>query len=138
MHPVKHLFLAIVLLVSSTKILYANHTGEGTVAGLSRATQQLVQIVNYSPLKYEVKSAVYRFSYDVQYLAQCVGGCRLDGDTTDNHSVGGVPAACYRYFQRAQASWRPVNYYLYDTYYDLPQVYRAYVEVREELEALGG
>lgn len=110
--------------------LYADHTHpQGSVAALAAETDELYREVSYAPLNSSVKNAVYRFVRDVRSLDYCADHCR-------DHTTIGVPASCYSYYSRANSSFYPVDRYLYDTYYDLPRVYQAYVSVKNALYSL--
>jgi len=108
---------------------YADHElPAGTVERLERDTRDLNYAVSYSTLRYAVKQAVARFAYDVDRFVDCVhGGPHI----TDDHDL--IPGNCEFDLHHVRRSWYPVERYLYDTYYDYPQVYRRYLRVRDDL-----
>ena len=89
-------------------------------------TDRLEYQVWYSNLRYEVKSAVRNFAYDVDYFARCMD-MYPQNPLYPNHSV------CRFEFDRVRYSFYSVDRYLYDTYYDYPQIYNSYRRVKDDL-----
>jgi len=114
---------------------FADHSAPvGSVGLLLAYTQDLEQAVRYSGLRYEVQYTVYRFHSDVRRLADCV---RRGPWVHDDHaSVPGCPSSCSRELYEARASFQQAERYLYDTQWDFPHVYRAYLNVRQALHAI--
>jgi len=145
--------LVIVLLASS--MVKADHTSpSGSVSRLMYEAQELARGVRYFGLNYNVVQAVDRFNYDVNRLGNCVqfGGRRsmlgerentaghieapIVRDHSDPRDDFGIPYQCRSYLDMVRRSFYPVERYLSDTYYDYPQLYRNYREVREALYAI--
>ena len=135
---VKKMHLAVLGLVFAASA-FADHTG-GSIDALVSASRNLNQTVNYSYLRYHVKSAVYGFSNEVEQLDRCADGRGFERpelmDHGTNDHTGGVPPQCQYQLNRVRASFSQVERYLYDTYYDFPQVYQAYQYTRSALFSL--
>lgn len=109
----------------------ADHTlPAGSFSKLGKDTNHLDYVVRYSTLRYDVKWAVSNFAYDVKRLLYCVKYAQVDRD----HDL--LPEKCEYDLHRVQYSFYPVDRYLYDTYYDYPNVYYAYLAVRKDLKKL--
>ncbi len=122
----------------------ADHSSpSGSVARLLYEAQELGQVVRYVGLNFQVLQAVDRFNYDVARLADCVratgggrgvGGPFPVGSPLDDHLENpGISYQCRGQLDMARRSFYPVERYLRDTNYDLPQVYRQFLETRESL-----
>ncbi len=116
-------------------IAYADHE-KGSSAALAFETRTLNDYVQNSSLRYNVKEAVYRFNYDVMNLVQCVRYQGVNSATNDHTDKPGIPMACEYNFRIAQDSFRPVERYLYDTSFDYPGVYQAFLEVKYSLYSI--
>ncbi len=123
------------LLVSAitftTGVAFADHTlPQGSIERFERDSRDLYNVVRYSTLKYQVKQAVYAFSYDVEQFVHCVHGYQESRD----HDL--IPSSCEYDLDRVHNSYYAVNRYLYDTYYDYPQVYSRYLRVNQDMRSL--
>lgn len=129
------LLVKVLLLVSTITSVKADHVGQiGSVAYLRGETRELLSLVQSSWLNYNVKDSVYRFSSDVDRLAYCVEHGR---ENSRNHlEEQGCPSSCSYYLNNANNSFRYVSNYLYDTYYDLPQVYNQWRSTDSALRAV--
>ncbi len=132
---------------------FADHGDGGGVARLHEDTHRLESIVQNSYLRYRVKLAVRRLTSEVSALFKCSGSDEPGGDEPGGPGGGGgepggpvhlsgtwdhvdPTGSCEAIEQRVRQAWYPVDRYLYDSYYDLPQVYQAYVQVRQDMLAL--
>ena len=129
-----YLSVALLSLALSKTAVLAHHD-DGTDE-LQSETNWLVQAVNRSWLSYRIKSTVYAFSNDVNYLTQCTNMHPPSHNPVgpihpipSRHHEDGVSPYCYGQLQRVQQSFNYVSYYLSDAY-DVPDVYRAYLSVR--------
>jgi len=126
--------LALALVVTSAA--RADHTAPvGSVGRLLEETVELEGAVRHSYLAYHVKSAVFRFANEVRILADCVrfGPRPIHHDHLEDM---GCPVACRSNLYQVRMSFRSVEQYLYDTGWDLPQVYRAYLGVSTALNRI--
>jgi hypothetical protein len=136
-----------VLLITSVIARADHNSPQGSVGRLSYESQELLQVVRYVGLNYQVQQSVERFNYDVSRLVDCTrfyGGGRgpdLENkadrlnrpELRDHLNPYGVPIQCRESLKRARWTFRGVERYLRDTNYDLPQVYRQYLETRDAL-----
>lgn len=122
------LFAAAILQFSSA---FADHTlPSGSLGRLRQDTARLDSTVRYSTLRYDVKLAVSRFAYDVERFVQC---SQFRGENRD-HDL--IPEHCEQDMHQVHYSFYSVDRFLYDTYYDYPQVYRVYTTVKNDLRSL--
>lgn len=140
-----HIVLVVVgLMMWGAGAAKADHSSpSGSVGRLVYEAQELGQVVRYVGLNFQVLQAVDRFNYDVARLADCVratgggrgvGGPFPMGSPLDDHLENpGVSYQCRGQLDMARRSFYPVERYLRDTNYDLPQVYRQFLETRESL-----
>lgn len=141
----RHLRLIPLLALALAGPAIADHEGPGSLTTLLVEVHNLKQIVDYSPLRYAVKQAVVRFMLDAEGIDRCIDGVGFPHDSaddsvaddhvTDDHQ-GGVPDRCRYQLDVARSSFHPVERYLYDTSFDFPQVYQAYLRTRAALYAL--
>ncbi len=142
-----------VLVLAGVMALADHNSPSGSVGRLMYESQELTQVVRYVGLNYQVQQSVERFNYEVSRLADCVrynGGGRLGSDRL-NSNVGdhldnpvildhledpGIPYSCRANLDMARRAFVSVDRYLSDTYYDFPQVYRAYMDTREALYSI--
>ena len=147
------------LLLAMPVTVYAHHSGSEAITRLHDDTNRLESVVQTSWLRYRVKSAVHRLSNEVSAYFQCSateepgddepGGTGPGGDEPGGTGPGPVganpsvstrdhtdPVDCESKEQQVRRAWSIVNRYLYDSYYDLPQVYEAYVQVRQDIQGL--
>ena len=106
---------------------------KGSTAALAFETSNLSYFVENSWLRYSVKNSVKRFERDVDYLSQCVRYSSVNNIVLDHTEDEGVPRICEYNLRMAYDSFRSVDRYLYDTEWDLPNVFRAYLEVKDAL-----
>jgi hypothetical protein len=111
--------------------LLADHSG-GTagVARLHNAVHQLDNHVRYSYLSPQVKQSVRRLVQEASMYYNCVN---RSPSPFGEHEPG---RSCEYNEQRMLQVWYSVDRFLYDTYYDFPQVYRAYEQARYEIEQI--
>lgn len=122
--------------VLAWSVSYGDHNSPlGSVGLLMTEAEELNQVVQYSTLGYSVKQAVSNFSYSVQQLVDCV---RSNGRPVVNDHLEDpfCPESCSRQLQSTRYSFRIAERSLYDTNWDYPEVYRAYVSVRRALNAI--
>jgi hypothetical protein len=102
---------------------YADFNDFNALTRLSTNSYELNQAVQNSSLRYEVKTAVYDFSVQVQGLMNC----RPD---------------CQDQVRSLVDAWNPVDQYLQYAEYEHPQVFQEYIETRDSLavvlEEFGG
>lgn len=121
--------LTALLLALPAGIARADHeVPGGSIGRLHNDAHQLENVVRYSYLRYQVKQAVFRFVSDVSRLFVCTSGDEPRNDHNDH-----IGSGCSYALDNVGRSWYPVDRYLYDTYYDLPQVYYSYTRVRDDL-----
>lgn len=146
--------LVVTLGVLSSSVVLAEHGDLNPVARLRAEAQELNTIVQSSYIRYYVKSAVYRFARATDFLNACMNGSpwgrrgergdepfsgRSDSNQSDESLEPmdhGDAQRCELELRRVQDTWFPVERYLYDTNYDLPQVYYQYLETSEALAAV--
>ncbi len=119
--------LALALLLPAA--VRADHTGAQVAARLHADAHNLENVVRYAYLRYQVKQAVYNFTAQATALFQCASSQPRNG--TWDHT-----GDCEMYEQRVRQSFYPVDRYLYDTYYDLPYVYQAYIQVKQDVQQI--
>ena len=120
------------ILLASPASLIADHTGGSAgVARLLNTANQLQYQVNCSYLRPQVKQSVYRLVQEVNMYYNCA--VRTPG-LWDDHNPGTY--SCEYNEQRVLQVWYSVDRFLSDTYYDFPQVYQAYQQMRYEIEQL--
>jgi len=125
------LMFAFVALLMAPSIVKADHSlPGGSLSRLQNDTHYLEYQVRNSYLKYQVKQATYRLLLEVNALSQCIG----QREETRDHDT--VPENCEYRFRYVRQAWVPVNQYLYDTYYDYPRIYQAYLRVRQDIQVL--
>ncbi|MEK6705283.1 MAG: hypothetical protein AABZ06_05800 [Bdellovibrionota bacterium] len=139
--------LSVMFSMGSLANTYADHGDLNPASRLRSEAQELNEIVQMSWLRYQVKYSVQRFAMQAEKAGLCAGGSGgLPGEPGDNlqgnepgeiikpldHSDGN----CAYEIQALRGVWVDVERYLYDTNYDLPSVYRQYVQTRQALRDL--
>ncbi len=117
-------------------LAFADHSSPmGSVGLLLAYAQDLEQAVQYSSLQYNIKSVVFEFVHQVNHLADCI---RREPRPIFNGHIDdiGVVGSCRSEFYGVQSSFRSVERYLYDTNWDYPDIYNAYVSTRRALNAI--
>jgi hypothetical protein len=133
-----HLAVLLPLIATSAK---ADHDSPmGSIGRLMYETTELQREVNYSWLRHHVKASVNRFTYDVQALFYCAQqGFRntaLAAPRPDHTEEVGCPHWCRQQMARAQYSFDSVSRYLYDTNWDYPNVYRAWLHTQDAIRRI--
>ena len=112
----------------------ADHTlPQGSLKRLSDDSRYLYYVVRNSSLHSGVKRAVNDFTYKVDSMIRCAQSPDSRENTRD-HDL--LPEHCEHYLNYVHYSWYNVERYLWDTAYDYPYVYRAYLRVRTDMRDL--
>ena len=147
-------FLVLLVAIAWTPIALADHPDDpprgGGAMALYNASENLERTVRWSGISWRVVSAVNYFGSNVHRFYQC---SRFgDGDLEPNEVVMDQPEErivdqpdfehpdegnCRSQMNSVQGAWYQVDRYLYDTNWDYPQVYRAYMRVRRALNRVG-
>ena len=123
-----------VAVFASPNVLRADHnTPTRPIDVLLFETGQLERIVSMSPLAPAVKNQVFIFGSEVRMLASCLNQRR--GPMRDYQFGNYRPNSfgCRQIFQRAEQSFVPVSRFLWDTQWQLPQVFNAYMQTQQAL-----
>lgn len=124
-----------ILAILMAGVSFADHTvPDHVLHGLSHDSRQLESAVRYSTLRWQVKQSVFQFSYAVQRFMRCIN-YHFRGNVA-GHRDHTIPGNCEYAMREVRQTWYPVDRYLWDTYYDYPYVYQAYLKVREDVRQL--
>ncbi len=145
-NPILAKIFAVSFLLPTTLAL-ADHQGGDPTDRLATEAQELNSIVSWSSLRYNVKMSVSSFTGAAQQLASCRDGNpnnepnseKVESSEPSSHSIedhGGGGNNCSYQLLRTLSSFSPVDRYLSDTYYDYPQVYQQYLQVRDAVNAV--
>ena len=133
------LFAAVSMLTATTAI--ADHGGGGPYVSVSYEARQLNNVTQWSSLRPNVKQTVSRFAYTANEL----GNCDFDepgrhllvlANSVEPNDHTGDPR-CQGLMNQLHWQWHQVEHFLYDTNYDYPQVYQAYIRTRDALNNAG-
>ena len=97
---------------------------------VSSSARLLDRTVSYSHISYRVKRAVSRFTRvaaDLEY-------CKVD--RFGEPGIKGHGDDCHDVERSTRRLWSDVDYYLYDTQWDFPQIYSAYRNTQRALWSL--
>ena len=128
-------FLVLLGMSAATPALAGHGDPMGSPGLMLAEAQDLSDAVSTYGLRYNVQQAVFHFMTDVNKLADCVRGSARFVPQDHMEDVG-VPRRCGRALGHVRRQFQPVNRYLYDTQWDLPEVYEIYREVKVALRAI--
>lgn len=132
-----NLFLVFALFESNAR---GDHSSPvGSIERLLYEAERLEEVVMdwRSNLREPVVRSVRLFTDSVRNLQQCTGYERYELSEFNDHLDDiGVSSQCRSALNRVLRNFGPVQQYLYDTKYDLPQVFEAYVDTSRALEAI--
>ena len=116
----------------------ADHGGGSNFNRLQQDASNLQYAVQGSYLRYQVKQAVYNFTVEVAGLNRCLNGGFFGSHVGPNADLdhGNPGASCEYREERVRQAWYCVDRFLYDAGYDLPYVYQAYLQVRQDMQSL--
>lgn len=129
-------FASTLVLTLSAVSALAEHGEDGSYGTVVYEASRLHDTVQYSALGFRVKQAVARFHSMVHQLENC-GAAPAQPNAVPVGTFEHGEDGCAMIASQVRRSWSVVERYLYDTYYDYPQVYAEYLQTRNALNRAG-